>query len=392
MNIEAYLIKEFDQLSIKNIGNNNEFLNYQNFKKFILEHYDLKHIENYNYIKYVKIKRHILYLKDSNNYNTLLRDINSIIKIMSGYNLFPNIDIKKYMFKINTFFKLIEYKKIGIINSINSLRNLYYLHNNNKIITAINTLNYKYQIFLKYSKRLIYYINQLILLESNYGIDHKLIDINNLQKSYLGKKSEYIVNKIMYDYTIIHNKKYIYETNLDILKLLNIRLDHKDKIKGEIDGLIIYYDGNDYIIDKIIEVKSSIKATLEETNKFIFLKKYINELEDDTEIKYNNYIFTKNSFKNIINKELNYWTIFICINTFCQDTIEKSYLYFCTVLKILDNDFIEDFYINNNDNIIIQKYKIIENNRAYIDKLFNSWIDKIKFGTNECNIYISKRS
>jgi hypothetical protein len=72
--------------------------------------------------------------------------------------------------------------------------------------------------------------------------------------------------------------------------------------------------------------------------------------------------------------------------------LEKSYLYFSNVLKIIDNDFIEDFYINNNDNVILEKYKIIENNRNYIDDLFKNWIENIKFGTEECNIYVSKRN
>lgn len=390
MNIETYLIKEFDQLSIKNISNENEFLTYDNFKKFIIEHYDLEHIEKYNYIKFVKIKRHILFLKEGEEYNFLLSEINNVIKIMSYNHIFPNLDIKKYLFKINSFFKLIELKKSNILNAITSIRNLFNLKNNNRIINAINTLNFRYQIFLKYSKRLIYFVNKLIFLESSYGIDHKLIELNNLERSFLGKKSEYIANKIMYDYTI-HNKKYYYETNIDILKLLNIKIDHIDKLKGEVDGLIIYYDGIDYIIDKIIEVKSSIKATFEDTNKFIFLQKYIKEMDNNIEFKYNNYIFTKKSFINIINKDIDYWTIYICINTSCQDKVEKSYLYFCNVLKILDNDFIEDFYISKNDNIISQKYKLIENNRSNIDNLFNNWMDKIKFGTDKCNIYITKR-
>jgi hypothetical protein len=390
MNIETYLIKEFDQLSIKNISNENEFLTYDNFKKFIIEHYDLEHIEKYNYIKFVKIKRHILFLKEGEEYNFLLSEINNVIKIMSYNHIFPNLDIKKYLFKINSFFRLIELKKSNILNAITSIRNLFNLKNNNRIINAINTLNFRYQIFLKYSKRLIYFVNKLIFLESSYGIDHKLIELNNLERSFLGKKSEYIANKIMYDYTI-HNKKYYYETNIDILKLLNIKIDHTDKLKGEVDGLIIYYDGIDYIIDKIIEVKSSIKATFEDTNKFIFLQKYIKEMNDNIEFKYNKYIFTKKSFINIINKDIDNWTIYICINTSCQDKVEKSYLYFCNVLKILDNDFIEDFYISKNDNIISQKYKLIENNRSNIDNLFNNWMDKIKFGTDKCNIYITKR-
>ena len=401
MNIEILLKKEFDQLSIKNICNDNEFLTYENFKKFILKHYDLEHIKKCNYIKYVKIKRQILKLKEDEVYTKLINDINNTIKIMSHNNIFPKVDIKKYMFKMNSLFKLIENRKISIINSINTIRNIFNINNTDdkifqlKIITAINTLNFKYQIFIKFSKKLIHLINQLINLESSYNIDYKLIEINNLERSYLGKKSEYIANKIISEYILNNNSnshsKYYYETNIDIIKLLNISLNHINNLKGEVDGLILSFDGKYFIIEKIIEVKSSIKATFEDTNKFIFLQQYISEMDEEINIKYNNYIFTKESFKNIINKDISEWTIYLCINNFCQDTLEKSYLYFCNVLKIIDNEFIEDFYINKNDNIITNKYKIIENNRNYINDLFKNWIDKIKFGTDECNVYVTKR-
>jgi len=401
MNIENILKKEFDQLSIKNVCNNNEFLTYENFKNFILKHYDLDHIKKCNYIKYVKIKRQILKLKEDDIYTKLLNDINSTIKIMSYSNIFPKVDIKKYMFKINSFFKLIESRKISIINSINTIRNIFNIKDKNdkqfqfKIITAINTLSFKYQFFIKFSKKLIHLINQLINLESLYNIDHKLIEINNLERSYLGKKSEYIANNIISEYILNNNSysnsKYYYEINIDIIKLLNISLNHINNLKGEVDGIIISFNGKYFIIEKIIEVKSSIKATFEDTNKFIFLQKYISEMDDNMNIKYNDYTFTKESFINIINKDISEWTIYLCINNFCQDTLEKSYLYFCNVLKIIDNDFIEDFYINNNDKIILNKYKIIENNREYINELFKIWIDKIKFGTDECNVYVTKR-
>jgi hypothetical protein len=397
MNLKNLLIQEFDQLSIKNICNENEFLTYDNFKNFIFKHYDLTHIKKYNYIKYVKIKRQVLKLKEDEKYSLLLSEINKIIKIMNNNNIFPTIDIKKYMFKINSLFKLIENRKTSILNSIKTIRNIFNLRDNNndpifefKIITAINTLNFKYQLLVKYSKKLIFLINQLINLESLYDIDYKLIELNNLERSYLGKKSEYIANKIISEY-ILEQENYFYECNIDIIKLLGIGLNHLNTIKGEVDGIILFFDGKNYIIDKIIEVKSSIKSTFEDTNKFIFLQKHISLMDENINLKYNNYIFTKESFKNIINKEISNWTIYLCINNFSQDTLEKSYLYFCNVLKIIDNDFIEDFYINKKENIILEKYKIIEKHRNYINDLYNNWISKIKFGTKECNVYVSKR-
>jgi hypothetical protein len=46
-------------------------------------------------------------------------------------------------------------------------------------------------------------------------------------------------------------------------------------------------------------------------------------------------------FFNIINKDLTDWVTYICINSFNKDVIQKSHLYFSTVLKIVDDELIE---------------------------------------------------
>jgi hypothetical protein len=106
------------------------------------------------------------------------------------------------------------------------------------------------------SKKIIENVNKLIELESKYGIDHKLIQLNNMERSFLGKKSEYTANKVIQDYVNLMNSKlkesecndvcYYYETNVDLIKLFSILLNHKDSIKGEVDGIIIYFDGRNY--------------------------------------------------------------------------------------------------------------------------------------------------
>jgi len=241
----------------------------------------------------------------------------------------------------------------------------------------------------------------LIELESKYGIDHKLIQLNNMERSFLGKKSEYTANKVIQDYVNLMNSKlkesecndvcYYYETNVDLIKLFNIFFNHKDSIKGEVDGIIIYFDGTNYIIDKIIEVKSSIKATFEDIKKFICLQEYIHLMDDDITIKYNNFVFTKESFVNIKNNPLNKWVVYLCINNINQDFIEKSHLFFSTVLKIIDDEFILDYYILKNEDVLMNKYKIVDKNRELIDNIFNSWFNNISFGTHECIIFMSKK-
>lgn len=398
MELNNFLKVYFNQLSPKNICESNNFDTYENFSQFIENHYELHHVEMFNYIKYVKIKRQILKLKEEIKYDKVIKDINSIIEILASFNTFPNVNIKKYFYKINVFFKLIEDKKNALLNTVNIIRSLFDLKDDPdfriKILNSLNSILYRYKIFLKYSKKLIFCVNKLLNLENSYGIDHKLIELNNEERCILGKKSEYTANKIIYEYIKKMNKKftnreYYYETNVDFLKFLNINLYHDNNIKGEVDGMIIYYDGCDYIIEKLIEVKSSIKSTLDDIKKFSCLQEYINNIDFET-IIYNNYVFTKKSFYNIINKHLSEWTVYICINGIYKDVIEKSHLYFSNVLKIVDDKFIKNYYIDNNQDSTIIKYKIIVENKDLINKLFESWKNDIKFDTEYCNIFISK--
>lgn len=399
MELNNFLKIYFNQLSSKNICEINNFENYDNFNQFIENHYQLDHIEIFNYIKYVKIKRQILKLNEEIKYDKMINDINAIIEILASVNTFPNVNIKKYFYKINTFFKLIEDKRYALVNTIAIIRKLFNLKDDTefkfKILNSLNSILYRYKIFLKYSKKLIFYVNKLIDLEKLYGIDHKLIELNNEERAVLGKKSEYTANKIIYEYIKKMNykftdRKYYYETNVDFLKFLNISLFHENNIKGEIDGMIIYYDGENYIIEKLIEVKSSIKSTFDDIKKFSYLQQYINKLDFSKNLIYNNFIFTKESFGNIINKHISEWTIYICVNNIYKDVIEKSHLYFSNVLKIVDDDFIKDYYIDKNDNSILNKYKIIVKNKDLIDNLFELWKKDIMFDSEYCNIFISK--
>jgi hypothetical protein len=400
MELKTYINKYFKVLTYNDISEINNFEQYDNFKKFINEHYNLDHLEINNYIKYVKVKRQIIKLKEGDKYINIILKINSIVNVMSISKIFPNIHIKKYLFKINTLLKLIDDKKNSLIHTINTIRNLYDLKGDDikfkfKIIIGINTLMYKYKIYVKNSKELIYYINQLIEMEKKYNIDHKLIELNNMEKKFLGIKSEHTANKVMIDYINIlnknSNKTYYYETNIDFLKLFKIITTHELNIKGEVDGIIISFDGNEFIIEKIIEVKSSIKATFEDIKKFESFHNYIssNNVINDN-IIFGKYIFTKNSFVKILNKNISDWTIYICINGHNHNIIEKSHLFFSTVLKILDDNFIKDFYIDDNENIIKEKYKIVKNNSLLINKMFDEWCGKIKLGSDECNVYILK--
>ena len=395
MELNSFLEENFKRLTLKDICETNNFLSYENFKKFIDEHYNLNHIENNNYIKYVKVKRQIIRLTNNEEYIKIINDINSIISYLSDLNIIPNLNIRKYMYKINTFFKFINDKEKILLNTIIKIRELFKIKDNYifhlKIMNGINPLFEKYRIFKIKKRLLISLVDNLIEFELSYGIDHKLIELNNMERAFLGKKSEYTANKVISLFISNNKKKYFYLSNIDLLKLLSIDNNNSVKIKGELDGIILYHDGNNYIIEKIIEVKSSIKATFEDYPKFHFFKKYISSLSDDFVVYFDNYNFTKASFQYIIDNDITKWLTYICINTCYKDVIEKSHFYFSHAIKIVDDNFIKSFYLDNNDTVVKDKYKIICKKRNTINKLYDIWQDTIKLGSTECNIYVLKR-
>ena len=396
IDIKCFLCKYYVQISSKNISIENEFLDYDNFKSFIDKRYNLEHLEQHNYIKYVKVIRQTIKLKDDKKYTTYIDTINNYIKILSDNHVFPKKNIVKFMYKTDAFITLIEKKRKLLQHTIKNIRDI--LNNNDdfnddtkfKLLIGLNTFSHRYQIFNKYSAKIIYLFNKLILMEESYGIDHKLIDLNNLQRSFLGKKSEYVANKVMKDYIKSFGKSIYYETNINFLKLLNINFDIILPIKGEIDGLVISFNGTEYIIEYFIEVKSSIKACFDDINKFVYLQNYIKNMNMTKNIIYGQYIFSKNSFKNIFNKKLSDLVMYICINPEKTEVIEKSYLYFSNVLKIIDDNFIKKFYIEKDESVIREKYKIIQENSSLIDKLFNDWKKLISLD-NGCNVFVSNK-
>jgi hypothetical protein len=400
--LKQYLKQYFTHLQLEHLIEDDDFTNYERFRKFIHEHYNLEHLMNFNYIKYVKVKRQIMIMSDGAKYFHYISIINSIIKQMADMNIFSKVNIKNYMYRINTFFRLIKKKKELILHTITSIRSILDLKITNtesrfKILIYINTLSNKYNFFCRYSNKLIYYIHELLELEESHGIDHKLIELHNMQRMLIGKKSEYVVNKRILEYINLSNKDesdhkiYYYETNVNLLKMLNIRTELNSIIKGEIDGFIISFDGVNYIIEKIIEVKSSVKSIFDDSPKFIHLQNYIQNMYMNSEkIHYKHYVFDKNSFQKIMNEHMSYWAIYICINN-KQDIIEKSYLYFSSVLKIVDDRFIQSFYIDKSDQCIIDKYKIILNSKESVNKIFVEWKKNIGIDEGNCNVFFSKK-
>ena len=389
MNIKDHLSNYAKNLTIHDIFET-DMAEYNYFKMFIFNHYSLEHIKIYNYLKYVKIIRQKIVYETNGLYESYLQRINNIIDIMAKHNILNKMDIKKYLFKINKINLLLNKRQKNIQEVIENYRILYDKYNTNaeyikfKLLYNLNIILYKQQLFLKLSKSLKYHIQLLIDLEEKYDIDHKLIEINNIERTLLGKKSEYKVEKILKNFII--KNKYIYIQNIDIIKLFKLDLKNVKNMKGEADGILLYYDGSDYIIDYFIEVKSSIKATYEDVSKFNNLKKCIEKLSIDISFSLEDIVLTKKSFQKIITKHISEWIIYICIDS--RKKIEKSHFYFSNVLKIVDNEFIKAYYINNDDSIIDKKYKIIIDNKDFINILFNKWKEDVNLTSTSSSVYL----
>ena len=396
MNIKEYLLKYSKNLTINDIEKN-DMSEYKYFKNFINKHYSLEHIKEHNYLKYVKIIRQKIVYETNQLYDINLEKINDIINKMYYHNVFMNININKYLFKLNKIFLLLDKKELAIKNLIKKYRLLYetYIHKKDvslKILYNLNNITYKQQIFIKLSKILKFHIHELINLQEKYDIEHKLIEINNIERTLLGKKTEYKVEKIIKEFINLTNTNnttnvnYIYIQNIDVIKLFHLNIKDVKNFKGELDGILLYYDGNDYIIDYFIEVKSSIKSTYEDVSKFHNLKKCIEKLNINCSFPLNNISLTKKSFKKIINNHISESIIYICIDK--KIKIEKSHFYFSHVLKIIDCKFIKEYYINKDKSIIDKKYKLIKDNVNYIDSLFNKWKEDVNLNNISSSVYL----
>jgi len=398
MDTISFLKTHFIQCSLSDLCDRNNFEKYDSFRKFIYDHYSLTHLENNNYIKYVKVNRQLLRIYEDVLYMKIINSINSICAYLFSHGVFPKIDIRRYLFKIDSFLKLIEFKKRCLLETINHVRCISEnIPHKTKIFIGINALFYKYSILVKYTNNIQLLLKELMDLEMRYGIDQKLILLNNMERSFLGTKSEYIVNKVMKQYITELNrrneKKYFYETNVTISKIFTSKIVMSCPMKGEFDGIIISMDtdSSEYIIEMLIETKSSLKATFEDIDKFTRFKAFLINLRDTglfpEQILYKDFVFTIRSFSKIISEALSDWTVYICINNHRDNIIEKSHLYFSSVIKILDDKFIDDFYVKNKEDSIKTKYRIIDANHDLINTQFQNWSDKVCFGTEKCNIF-----
>ena len=395
MNLNNYLKNKINNITENDMCHMN-ILEYVDFKTFIDEHYNLNHLKNNNYLKYVKVIRQKIVLKGEENYEELIDEINSLFKKMHESNLFYKLNFNRYLFNIKKIFQLLKKRDLGLKNEIKRFNDLYHYFSSSsvkfKLLQTINTVNNKSIQFKKYKIKLEYLINKFKELELKYDIDQDLININNSERTLIGKKSEYNVKHLLLNYIKefnekINEEKYIYLENIDIFKLFNVKINNNKNCKGEIDGIILRKENNDYIIEYIIEAKSSIKATYEDINKIIGFKQFFIQYEFKNNKIINETIeLNEKSFEKIINNKIHEWLIYICNDN--KNKIDKTHFYFSYVLKIIDYDFIIDYYINQNENSIQKKHNLILMNQDYIEQLFEIWKKNVNLTMNQSCIFI----
>jgi len=401
MNLNDYLKNKIKNINEDDICHMN-ILEYNDFKQFVNEHYNLNHLKNNNYLKYVKVVRQKIVYTNEEKYEELIDEINAIFKKMHEKNLFYKLNFRRYLFNIKKIIFLLQKRELGLNDEIKRFNELYHFFPSQivkfKLLQTINTTSNKLIQFKKYKHKLVYLINKFKDLELKYDIDQDLININNNERTLIGKKSEYNVKKILKEYIKELNKmnemnkdieyiEYIYYENVDIFKLFNVKLNNNKNCKGEIDGLILKKEKNDYIIEYIIEVKSSIKATYEDINKIMGLKQFfINyEFTQNKEIN-EEIVLNEKSFEKIINNKIHEWLIYICNDN--KNNIDKTHFYFSYVLKIIDYDFIIDYYVNKSENSIIKKHKKIVDNQDYVEQIYEIWKKHVYLTKEQSCIYI----
>ena len=372
----------------------NKMLDYNYFYEFIKKHYDLNHIKKHNYLKYVKITRQKIVFNKESIYENLVQHINDIFQKMFHENVLCKMNLRKYFFKLSKIYTILEKKKKNFQELIQYYKLLMVQYEFNKplqvkLLCSLNLIQYKYQLFLKLSRQLNFYLQQFIELEEKNDIEHKLIEINNMERTLLGKKSEYYAETILKKYCKLY-PKYIYIQNIDFIKLLKLPIQDVHQLKGEIDGLLLYQEDKYYYIEYMIEVKSSIKSIYEDIHKFVHLKKIIESIDeyDEFHVPDSDIILHKKSFQKIIHQPISGSILYLCTNNVYKNKIEICHFYFLYVLKIIDQNFIEKYYLQQDESIIYEKYQKIIDHQDYIYSIFNEWKKNVNLNEESSCIFL----
>ena len=389
MDLIDYLKTNAQNLTNKDIKHMN-IEKYENFKKFIDDHYELEYMKKNNYIKYVKIIRQKIVYLYNDQYYYYIDEINQIIKMMSEYHVFYKINFKKYLYNIDKIKKELNKREKNLYDTIHNFQEMSKQYESKpkikfQILHTINRYYYKLSIFKKLKRKILCIIQDFIDYEESFGIDQKLIQLNNMERTYIGKKSEYCISKLIHNYTKKHNQEMIYKENIDIFKLLHVKINSMH-FKGEIDGLLLKIIDGQVIIEHIIEVKSSIKSSYEDIYKILALQEVLKNMTFSEEMYLDEYVLTSKSFEKIIHKPLKDWLIYMIIDV--KNKIDKSHLYFAYVLKMIDNEFIKNYYVEKKEDVLRKKHHQILKKEKHVQQLFNLWVGHVNLNNNDSILFM----
>ena len=389
MDLIDYLKKYAQNLNNEDIKHMN-IEKYEYFKKFINDHYELEYMKKNNYIKYVKIIRQKIVYLYHDQYYYYIDEINQIIKMMSDYHVFYKINFKKYLYNVDKIKKELNKREKNLYDTIHHFQEMSKQYGSKpkikfQILHTVNSYCYKLSIFKKLKREMLCIIKDFINYEESFGIDQKLIQLNNMERTYIGKKSEYHISKLIHNYTKKHNHEMIYKENIDIFKLLHIKIN-STHFKGEIDGLLFKIVDGQVIIEHIIEVKSSIKSSYEDIYKILALQEVLKNMTFSDKIYLDEYVLTYKSFEKIIHKPLKDWLIYMIIDV--KNKIDKSHLYFAYVLKIIDNEFIKNYYVEKKEDVLRKKHHQILKKEKYVQQLFNLWVGHVNLNNNDSILFM----
>jgi hypothetical protein len=389
MDLIDYLKTHAQNLNKKDIKHMN-IEKYEYFKKFIDDHYELEYMKKNNYIKYVKIIRQKIVYLYHDQYYYYIDEINQIIKIMSDYHVFYKINFNKYLYNIDKIKKELNKREKNLYDTIHNFQEMSKQYGSKpkikfQILHTVNSYSYKLSIFKKLKREILCIIQDFIDYEESFGIDQKLIQLNNMERTYIGKKSEYCISKLIHNYTKKHNQEMIYKENIDIFKLLHVKINSMH-FKGELDGLLLKIVDGQVIIEHIIEVKSSIKSSYEDIYKILALQEVLKNMTFSDEMYLDEYVLTSKSFEKIIHKPLKDWLIYMIIDV--KNKIDKSHLYFAYVLKIIDNEFIKNYYVEKKEDALRKKHHQILKKEKYVQQLFNLWVGHVNLNNNNSILFM----
>ena len=71
-----------------------------------------------------------------------------------------------------------------------------------------------------------------------------------------------------------------------------------------------------------------------------------------------------------------------------KNKIDKSHLYFAYVLKMIDNEFIKNYYVEKKEDVLRKKHHQILKKEKHVQQLFNLWVGHVNLNNNDSILFM----